>query len=193
MPISFLPLTLGSLNAPGFLQALPLICCVTSKKTVALSGPHFPSVIWGLEFKVFSDTSTPTLSRFLAAQLDPLPGPSCPQVIRGKQWGWRAEGSPSRQLLPLRGAPQCCLPSPCCGNKRPCGPSKQGTGREASVGGRRDGHGARGRDDRRLEAVPIHQSAVTAPRALQPPAARPADRPAAADCPSPTGGSRLVT
>lgn len=111
----------------------------------------------------------PILSRFLAAQLDPLVGPSCPQVIRGKQWGLRAGGSPSRQLLPLRRAPQCCLPSPCCGNKRPCAPSKQGTGREASVGGRRDGHGARGGDDRQLEAVLIHQSVVTAPRALQPP------------------------
>lgn len=45
------------------------------------------------------------------------------------------------------------------------------------MGGRSNGHGARGGDGRRLEAVPIHQSAVTAPGALRPPAAQPADHP----------------
>lgn len=45
------------------------------------------------------------------------------------------------------------------------------------MGGRSNGHGARGGDGRRLEVVPIHQSAVTAPGALRPPAAQPADHP----------------
>ena len=35
------------------------------------------------------------------------------------------------------------------------------------MGGRRDGHGARGGDGRQLEAVPIHQSAVTDARLLR--------------------------
>ena len=141
-------------------------------------GLSFPSAIWGLEFEAPpASHHPPPPSGFLAAQLDPSAGPSCPQVIRGTQWGSRAGGSPSRQLLPQKGAPQRCPPSPCCENKRPCGRSKQGTGREASVGGRRDGHGARGGDGRQLEAVPIHQSAVTAPGALRPPAAQPADHP----------------
>ncbi|CAI9157253.1 unnamed protein product [Rangifer tarandus platyrhynchus] len=76
--------------------------------------------------------------------------------------------------------------SPRCENKRPCGRSKQGTGREASVGGRRDGHGARGGDGRQLEAVPIHQSAVTAPGAPRPPAAQPADYPGYTGHPAPS-------
>lgn len=138
-------------------------------------------MIWGLEFEASpATTAPPTPSEF-----HPMAGLSCLQVIRGKQWGSKAGGSPSRQLLPLRGAPQHCLPCPCCVNKRPCRPSKQGARRKASVGGRRDGHGARGGDGQRLEVVPIHQSPVTAPRALQPPAARPADCPAAAGHPYP--------
>ena len=175
-------------GSPGQAQALPLTHCVTSSKAVALSEPQFP--IWGLEFEASPATIAPLPPRrFLTAQLDPLADPSCPQVIRGTQWGSRAGGSPSRQLLPLKGAPQHCRPSPRCENKRPCGRSKQGTGREASVGGRRDGHGARGGDGRQLEAVPIHQSAVTAPGALRPPAAQPADH---TGCPGHPAPSRPV-
>lgn len=61
------------------------------------------------------------------------------------------------------------------------------------MGGRRDGHGARGGDGWRLEAVPIHQSAVTAPGAPRPPAAQPADQPLQRALPPPPGGSSLVT
>ena len=63
------------------------------------------------------------------------------------------------------------------------------------MGGRRDGHGARGGDGRQLEAVPIHQSAVTAPGALRPPAAQPADHPGCKGHPHPLppSGSSLMT
>lgn len=136
---------------------------------------HLGSGGWNSRFLQPPPPPTPLPSSFLSSW--PLSWPSCPQVIRGTQWGLGAGGSLSRQLLPLKEAPQCCPPSPCCGNKRPCGRSKRGAGREASVGGHSDGHGARGGDGRRLEAVPIHPSAVTAPGAQRPPAAQPADHP----------------